>query len=304
MSAVVASKYSLLFSDTAPRSTWRPQIESWLKKNHPNHLKDISSTINDIDLDDVPNKFQFLEGHWSVAYYKNIMKEKNHNNNNNHVRGQQDTSDNNERTPVSDELSSADDDDTGSSATTTSPPYFLLSSTTPPSPSVPLSKHSLATMNRKFPVNYQTPPSPPSSPQDRQQPPQSPANKVVHHHVNHAHSHKRRCISCGSDQSPCWRPSWSTSAGQLCNSCGLRYKKTNARCLSKACGRIPAKGEWLTMKNLAAQDPATGELKFKCLYCNGQVEVQDHKSWEMTMISRYFDDAFNDVMKTVWICLF
>jgi hypothetical protein len=32
--------------------------------------------------------------------------------------------------------------------------------------------------------------------------------------------------------------------------------------------------------------------------------VQDRKSWEMIIISRYFGDAFNDVMKTLWICFF
>lgn len=277
-----SSKYSLLYSDTAPRSTWRPQIESWLKKTHPNHLKDISSTINDIDLK--TNKFQFLEAHWSVAYHKSIMNKKNddynykndNNNNKNHAREHGNISDKNNRILTANNLSSADDDD--DTVSSTSPPYFAQNSTTPPSPAIPLSKNSLANNAEKFPVSYQTPPSPPSSPQNRQQLPQTPNSKIVHHHVHPTHSHKRKCISCGSDQSPCWRPSWSTSAGQLCNSCGLRYKKTSARCLTKACGRIPAKGEWLTMKNLAVQDPASGELLYKCLYCNGQVEVQDRKS--------------------------
>lgn len=88
---------------------------------------------------------------------------------------------------------------------------------------------------------------------------------------------RRRCISCGSDQSPCWRPSWSTTAGQLCNSCGLRYKKTGARCVSPNCGRIPAKGEWVTMKRYAAAEAeasaAASQLKYTCLACGGLVEV-------------------------------
>lgn len=83
---------------------------------------------------------------------------------------------------------------------------------------------------------------------------------------------KRRCISCGSDQSPCWRPSWSAAAGQLCNSCGLRYKKTNARCLNKSCGRIPAKGEWDAIK-IAAVRESDGELHYRCFYCDGEIEV-------------------------------
>lgn len=84
---------------------------------------------------------------------------------------------------------------------------------------------------------------------------------------------KRRCISCGSDQSPCWRPSWSPSAGQLCNSCGLRYKKTNARCLNKSCGRIPAKCEWASIKNDAVKD-ADGKIHYRCTSCKGEIEVK------------------------------
>jgi transcriptional regulatory protein ASH1 len=83
---------------------------------------------------------------------------------------------------------------------------------------------------------------------------------------------RRRCISCGSDQSPCWRPSWSSTAGQLCNSCGLRYKKTGARCINPECGRIPAKGEWATMKNRAVKD-GHGKMAYSCLACGGQVGV-------------------------------
>lgn len=89
-------------------------------------------------------------------------------------------------------------------------------------------------------------------------------------HTFHA---KRRCISCGSDQSPCWRPSWSVAEGQLCNSCGLRYKKTNARCLNKSCGRVPAKGEWITIKNNAIQG-ADGNMLYQCFYCGGEIEVK------------------------------
>lgn len=95
---------------------------------------------------------------------------------------------------------------------------------------------------------------------------------IPSHQTGIFHS-KRKCISCGSEQSPCWRPSWSPSEGQLCNSCGLRYKKTNARCLNKACGRIPAKGEWVSMKNAAVKSPTTGLVEYKCLYCNGAVET-------------------------------
>ncbi|ODV94438.1 hypothetical protein PACTADRAFT_77031 [Pachysolen tannophilus NRRL Y-2460] len=63
------------------------------------------------------------------------------------------------------------------------------------------------------------------------------------------HQNIRSCISCKSIHSPCWRPSWLVTAGQLCNSCGLRYKKTGAHCLNENCLRIPAKGEWTLMKS-------------------------------------------------------
>lgn len=101
---------------------------------------------------------------------------------------------------------------------------------------------------------------------------------TIHHH----NQNKRKCISCGSDQSPCWRPSWSTSAGQLCNSCGLRYKKTGARCMDKSCGRIPAKGEWTAMKsrgkvNIVDED-GSSHLGYKCLHCGGEVEVKEKAS--------------------------
>ncbi|KAH3675156.1 hypothetical protein WICMUC_002812 [Wickerhamomyces mucosus] len=101
-----------------------------------------------------------------------------------------------------------------------------------------------------------------------------------HTYTIHQHSlHKRKCISCGSDQSPCWRPSWSVAAGQLCNSCGLRYKKTGARCLSESCGRIPAKGEWTAMKNRGKVNiiSKTGQTiqGYKCLHCGGEVEVKE-----------------------------
>jgi transcriptional regulatory protein ASH1 len=84
----------------------------------------------------------------------------------------------------------------------------------------------------------------------------------------------RVCISCGSDQSPCWRPSWSTKEGQLCNSCGLRYKKTAARCLSKLCKKIPAKGEWSLMLSKGKTTFEDGSEGYRCLDCNGRVEVK------------------------------
>ncbi|KAM9935583.1 hypothetical protein OXX80_004850 [Metschnikowia pulcherrima] len=84
----------------------------------------------------------------------------------------------------------------------------------------------------------------------------------------------RVCISCGSDQSPCWRPSWSTKEGQLCNSCGLRYKKTAARCLNMECKKIPAKGEWALMQSKGKSTFEDGERAYACLSCGCKVEVK------------------------------
>lgn len=51
----------------------------------------------------------------------------------------------------------------------------------------------------------------------------------------------RQCISCHITQTPCWRPSWDPIIGQLCNSCGLRYRKTQIRCSSPQCANVPSK---------------------------------------------------------------
>ncbi|OBA22590.1 hypothetical protein METBIDRAFT_11408 [Metschnikowia bicuspidata var. bicuspidata NRRL YB-4993] len=84
----------------------------------------------------------------------------------------------------------------------------------------------------------------------------------------------RICISCGTDLSPCWRPSWSCQEGQLCNSCGLRYKKTAARCLKAECKKIPAKGEWALMQSKGTTTYEDGKLAYGCLSCGGQVELK------------------------------
>lgn len=84
----------------------------------------------------------------------------------------------------------------------------------------------------------------------------------------------RMCISCGSDQSPCWRPSWSIKEGQLCNSCGLRYKKTASRCLNDECKKIPAKGEWSVMQTKGKTKFEDGEEAYSCLDCGWKVEVK------------------------------
>ncbi|KAL6449830.1 ASH1 Transcriptional regulatory protein ASH1 [Candida maltosa Xu316] len=92
-------------------------------------------------------------------------------------------------------------------------------------------------------------------------------------HSHHHHHAPRVCISCGSDQSPCWRPSWSIKEGQLCNSCGLRYKKTKARCLNDKCKKIPAKGEWTLMQSKGTETFEDGIEGYSCIACGWRVEV-------------------------------
>ncbi|CAI5759081.1 unnamed protein product [Candida verbasci] len=97
--------------------------------------------------------------------------------------------------------------------------------------------------------------------------------KTSHHHHHHHHA-TRICLSCSSDQSPCWRPSWSIKEGQLCNSCGLRYKKTSARCLNDKCRKIPAKGEWSLMQSKEKVKFEDGHEGYSCLECGWRVEVK------------------------------
>ncbi|CCD24771.1 DNA-binding transcription repressor ASH1 NDAI_0D04580 [Naumovozyma dairenensis CBS 421] len=91
----------------------------------------------------------------------------------------------------------------------------------------------------------------------------------------HTHQqHLRRCVSCRSSDSPCWRPSWSKMKhDQLCNSCGLRYKKTHTRCLNELCLKIPTKSELSMMKTNGIDKQfvhSRGETVegYRCLFCN------------------------------------
>ncbi|CCH61668.1 hypothetical protein TBLA_0F01250 [Henningerozyma blattae CBS 6284] len=84
--------------------------------------------------------------------------------------------------------------------------------------------------------------------------------------------HHRQCLSCRSTDSPCWRPSWSgLKTQQLCNSCGLRYKKTKTRCLNNDCRKIPTKSELIIMKNNGQVQETTNNTTitgYTCLFCN------------------------------------
>lgn len=89
----------------------------------------------------------------------------------------------------------------------------------------------------------------------------------------------RKCVSCHSSDSPCWRPSWSgRKQDQLCNSCGLRYKKTHTRCLNESCRKIPTKGELSIMKTngISREQKENGETAegYRCLFCNGVTKTE------------------------------
>ncbi|KAK9456092.1 hypothetical protein V1511DRAFT_257595 [Dipodascopsis uninucleata] len=193
---------SLFYPDTAPRDSWRPQVESWIRRNHSYKFAEKATAGKPYT---IPSK-------------KTAPSKSSGNSNSSPKKNRIDRSHNVHR--VDNGLRS-------------------------PSPSVsPSPSHTH--QHKSFSSNHSTP---------------------VQHYSNPS---GRRCISCGSDQSPCWRPSWSIEAGQLCNSCGLRYKKTGARCLSPSCGRIPAKGEWVTMRSTQSNG------RYTCLYCGGGVAVGEN----------------------------
>lgn len=266
----VIPSLSLMYADTAPREVWRPQIEAWMKKSG-HRLRDVERAVEASDkLDD-----------------KYVLKDPK---------------------PVK---KAAAPTKTSMATSTTAMDETPTASITMPSPQIHSSAHVVSTPKMAEPPMLKPPQSPiqhipppphmasphPSPHMETTSMVASPAlsspPKPIHSHNSHSNTGgpssssttttsystpsygKRRCISCGSDQSPCWRPSWSASAGQLCNSCGLRYKKTGARCTESDCGRIPAKGEWAVMRNTAKRNPDTGRMDYACIYCRGVVEVNE-----------------------------
>lgn len=97
---------------------------------------------------------------------------------------------------------------------------------------------------------------------------------------SNTHTTVRKCVSCHSSDSPCWRPSWSgKKQDQLCNSCGLRYKKTHTRCLKESCRKIPTKGELSIMKanGIVIEQNQDGTVLqgYRCLFCNCITETTE-----------------------------
>lgn len=77
---------------------------------------------------------------------------------------------------------------------------------------------------------------------------------------------EKECISCGIQESPCWRPSWSVHAGQLCNSCGLRFRKSRIRCCNRGCLFVPSKLEIAFLREKVKD----GE-RFACIKCSADL---------------------------------
>lgn len=251
---------SLLYPDTAPRSAWRPQVAAWIKKTDPLLLRSVRAWVEGSGDEErtvnTGNSNGSSGGSSSVAVHAGMKRRHSSLGTPNYI---------------TDSVGATIPAGHGAGATiggvpsvTTPidemPPSLVMGASTSSVASVPRT----TAMNGRGIVSLPSPPSSPSGMDDYGTPSAS------------SNASKRRCISCGNDNSPCWRPSWSPSAGQLCNSCGLRYKKTNARCVSKSCGRIPAKGEWATMKNLAVR--VNGKMCYSCLACGGHVEVGERNS--------------------------
>lgn len=322
--------FSLLYPDTAPRAAWRPQLDAWMKKNHPSKLKEIAQMAKECEIEllekertdrkldrnakesakqSVPNTIYKSKSSTGrkilnatrepTAKYSshvdnrygshNEDKRQQQQQQQHHHQHQQQYNSQIQQHPVeySDFKTYSIDTHSNHSYTTVAIPNTNSYSELQPhgghSPTLHNSKrpHDTKPYARPSERSYTTSTMDDQDEQldlsravDLPSPPESPSYSTSSTSIGSASGiqQRRRCISCGSDQSPCWRPSWSSTAGQLCNSCGLRYKKTGARCINSQCGRIPAKGEWATMKNRAVKD-SQGKVIYSCLNCGGQVGV-------------------------------
>lgn len=79
----------------------------------------------------------------------------------------------------------------------------------------------------------------------------------------------KECEACKQKETPCWRPGY-TPGGSLCNSCGLRYKKSGVFCPKEGCKYIPLKTEYASMEE---ERLAMNKEHLKCRKCHGRVEL-------------------------------
>lgn len=155
---------------------------------------------------------------------------------------------------------------------------FRSRSSSPTRPSTP--PHT-ASSSRYHKFAYDSPQSPAASIRQSGSAKTSPKRRTSS--VSSSHGVMRKCVSCHSIDSPCWRPSWSgRKQDQLCNSCGLRYKKTHTRCLNDSCRKIPTKSELSVMrsKGLIHEHNADGTTTagYRCLFCSSIAETSDMDS--------------------------
>ncbi|PRT55775.1 hypothetical protein B9G98_03395 [Wickerhamiella sorbophila] len=281
---------SLLYPDTAPRSAWRPQIDAWMRRNHPADLKRISTMANMFSRA-MPYKLppSRSEAPSPPMEHEQLMKQasllvsvspsRRDSTPTSSVASPKSQAPQITRGPPSPQYTPLFVDSAGAAENEVSPavtspipqpvrplmaasvesktPIFVNSDASLPAHPLPPIVGPVQPVADKFaraatvPRTLLSPPASPPMPSDVQ----------------------KTCISCSCSQSPCWRPSWSPTAGQLCNSCGLRYKKTGARCINAACGKIPSKGEWNHMIRAATQD-AFGNTNYTCLQCHGPVALR------------------------------
>ncbi|KAG0237083.1 DNA-binding transcription repressor [Mortierella sp. GBA43] len=82
-------------------------------------------------------------------------------------------------------------------------------------------------------------------------------------------SSSKHCEACGAKETPCWRPGYIPNT-VLCNSCGLRYKKSNVFCTKIQCKYIPLKTEYASME---AERQEHGRDHLICIQCKGRVAL-------------------------------
>ncbi|KAF9949693.1 DNA-binding transcription repressor [Mortierella alpina] len=80
---------------------------------------------------------------------------------------------------------------------------------------------------------------------------------------------QKHCEACGATETPCWRPGY-TASTVLCNSCGLRYKKSNVYCTKLSCKYIPLKTEYAAME---AERVQNGWDHLRCQECGERVAL-------------------------------
>jgi len=78
---------------------------------------------------------------------------------------------------------------------------------------------------------------------------------------------RKHCEACGAEETPCWRPGYDANS-VLCNSCGLRYKKSGVYCTAIGCKYIPLKAEFAAMEEDRKKN---GREHLQCFQCRQPV---------------------------------